>query len=281
MTPRWTAERSGRRARRRRSSRPCRGRSRGRPGRRKGSLRAISGSCRSRGSPPERFAIWPRTTSRGSTSGARGGRPANRRRRRHRLPTSRGRPGSGGATSGSGRGSRSGTPRRSETVSPGARLGGGRFGAAGAREGGLRLYRASQPVGRHGARPLRAGTGGPCGAGPLRRAAAQRARRLPSRRHVRPGGVGGGPRRAEVEAARDLRARMRPRGPVVERRDTPRRGARTQPRGDRGGARRGGVRSGGRAALRRRPGGAHRGAARGGGDGGGVRSCAPGPGDPG
>ena len=75
-----------------------------------------------------------------------------------------------------------------------------------------------------------------------------------------------------------LRARMRPRGSVVERRDSPRRGVRTQSRGDRGRRGRGGLRPRGRAAVRRRAGGAHRGASRSGGDGRGVRTRPAGPG---
>ena len=158
----------------------------------------------------------------------------------------------------------------------GARRGRRGTGAAGGGEGGVRLYRAGEPVGRNGGGSLRARAGGPGGAGPLRRAASRRAGRLLARRDVRADRLGRRPRRSAVEAAGDLRARMRAHRAVGECRDSTRRGVRTQPRGDRGRAHRGGVRPGGRAEIRGGAGGADRGVAGSGGDGGGVRAGVPG-----
>ena len=134
-------------------------------------------------------------------------------------------------------------------------------------------------MGRDGRGSPRARAGGAGGARALRFAAAGGARRVAPRRDVRAERLTGRPRRSEVEAARDLRARVRARRPVGERRDTAERRGRAQPRGDRGRPGRRGVRSRGWAPVRRGARGAHRGVAGRRGDGRGVRARIPGRGD--
>ena len=142
---------------------------------------------------------------------------------------------------------RSGVPGRGVAArgSAGDRRDRRESGIAQGDEGGVRLYRAGQPVAGHGRGALRKRAGGPRGARPVRRGARGRARRFSARRDVRPPRRRGRSGRPAVEAAGDLRARMRPRGAVVEHRHPAGRGARTQPGRDRGRAHRGRVQPGG------------------------------------
>ena len=109
----------------------------------------------------------------------------------------------------------------------------------------IRLHRTGQPVAGHGRGAVRQRAGGSSGARPVRRSARERAWRVAARRDVRPSRRSGRPGRSAVEAAGDLRARMRPCGALVEPRHPAGCGARTQPWRDRGGAQRRGVRPGG------------------------------------
>ena len=147
---------------------------------------------------------------------------------------------------------RSGVPGRGVAArgSAGDRRDGRGAGIAQGDDRGVRLYRAGQPVARHGRGALRKRAGGTRGTRPVRRGARGRARRFPARRDVRPARRRGRPGRSAVETAGDLRARMRPRGAVVEPRHPAGRGARTQPGRDRGRAHRGRVQPGGRLAPR-------------------------------
>ena len=224
-------------------------------------VREVGRGASRRGGTLARMARWRGSDARGRGRGVRA--PALRHGLvgRHRPEPLR--PPGGGGVPGRGVAARGLAGRRRNGREAGIAQGGDRS---------LRLHRTGQPVARHGRGPLRERTGDAGDARPVRRRARARARRLAPRRDVRPPRRRGRPGRSAVEAAGDLRARMRPRGAVVESRHPAGRGARPQPGRNRGGAHRGGVQPGGRPASRGGAGRARRRVARRGRDGGGVRT---------
>ena len=176
---------------------------------------------------------------------------------------------------------RRGVPRRGLVARrpDGARGRRGREGLGGGcahrDEGGLRLHRAGEPVGRHGRGTLRERTGGPRGAGPLRSGARRGSGHLAARRDVWATRCGGRAGRSAVEAAGHLCARVRARGALGKRRDQAGRGPRPQLGRDRGRADGRRVQPGGGASLRCSAGCVAGRASRRGCDGGGLRAALP------